>query len=112
MSNEHDDGLTHHRAQIAAAGRAALSDVAGNDAQATRRAACLQALIRLLLLFGGDLRLTGIAALPYPGAGDEFRVAAAALLGHRLLQWEDPRLFGQQMGIMEVAMIHSGTTFR
>jgi hypothetical protein len=63
------------------------------------------------LLLGGDYRLTPVAPFPDPGTRDEFGAAAAALFRHRLLKGENTRLFGQQMGIVEIAMIHVRHTF-
>ena len=75
-------------------------------AQPASRAACLQALIGLFLLFGGNHGLTCVAAFADAGTRDELCPAAAALLRHCLLKREDPRLFGEQVRIMKVAMVH------
>jgi len=55
--------------------------------------------------------LTIVAAFADPGPRDEFGAAAAALLGHRLLERENARFLGQEMGIMEIAMIHVRNLF-
>jgi hypothetical protein len=72
-------------------------------------AALLQALVGLLLLFGGNQGLARVAPLADSGFGDELRAASAALLGHRLLEREDSWFLGQQMAIVKIAMIHSST---
>src|SRR6266487_5523350 len=83
-----------------------LNLTAGRHAHTARGAAGLQAFIGLLLFFGGNHGLACVAALPDPGSGNELSGAAAALFRHRLLQRENPRFLGQQMGIVEIAMIH------
>src|SRR3954447_8139772 len=80
--------------------------LAGENAHAPGGAASFEALVGFLLFFGGHDSLTGIAALPDAGTGDKFSAAAAALLGHGLLKRENPRLLGQEMRVMEVAMRH------
>jgi len=82
-----------------------------HQAHATGRTACFEALIGFLLLFGGDYRLTPVAAFPDPGSRDEFGAATAALFRHRLLEGENTGLLGQQMGIVEIAMIHVSAPF-
>jgi hypothetical protein len=72
-------------------------------------AALLQALVGLLLLFGGNQGLARVAALADSGFGDELGAASAALLGHRLLEREDSWFLRQQMAIVKIAMIHSST---
>jgi hypothetical protein len=69
-------------------------------------AAGLEALIGFLLFLGGNNGLTCVTALPDSGPGDKLGAAPAALLRHRLLEREDAGLFRQQMGIVEIAMIH------
>jgi hypothetical protein len=74
----------------------AQSPLAGFDhAHAPCGAARLQALVGLFLLLGGDDGLTCVATFPDPGPRDESRAAPAALLGHRLLERENTRLFRQ-----------------
>jgi hypothetical protein len=75
-------------------------------AHAPSSATRLQAFIGLFLLFGGHDGLACVAAFPDSGSRDEIRAAPAALLGHCLLKRENAGLLGQQMGIMEIAMIH------
>src|SRR2546430_4118772 len=83
-----------------------LKLTAGRHAHTARGAAGLQAFIGLLLFFRGNHGLACVAALPDPGSGNELSGAAAALFRHRLLQRENPRFLGQQVGIVEIAMIH------
>ena len=66
----------------------------------------LQALVSLLLLFGGNQGLAGVAPFPDTRLGDELSAAAAALLGHRLFKRKNPGFLGQQMAIVKIAMIH------
>ena len=66
----------------------------------------LQALVGLLLLFGRNQGLAGVAALADARLGDELGAASAALLGHRLLERENPWFLRQQMAIVKIAMIH------
>ena len=76
------------------------------QAHPPRGATSLQPFIGLLLLLRRDHRLANVAAFPDPGSRDELGAAPAALFRHRLLQRENARLLGQQMRIMEIAMIH------
>jgi hypothetical protein len=103
-----DTGSAHNSASHFAAGTGesgkALTGL--QQTQTPGRAAGLQALIGLLLLFRGNQGLAGIAALPNARPGDKLRIAAAALFRHRLLKRENARLLGQKMRIMEIAMIH------
>jgi hypothetical protein len=69
-------------------------------------AALLQALVGLLLLFGGNQGLARVATLSNARLCDELGAASAALLRHRLLEWKNPRFLGQQMAIVKIAMIH------
>src|SRR5215472_4405784 len=78
-------------------------------AETTGGAALFQALVGLLLLFGGNQGLTGVATLSDTRLGDKLGAASTALLRHRLFEWEDSWFLGQQMTIVKIAMIHSST---
>jgi hypothetical protein len=69
-------------------------------------ATSLQPFIGLLLLLRRNHGLANVAAFPDPGSRDELGTAPAALFRHRLLQRENARFLGQQMRIMEIAVIH------
>jgi hypothetical protein len=69
-------------------------------------AAGFEPFIGFLLLFRRHDRLASVAAFPDSGPRDEIRAAPATLLGHGLLERENTGFLGQQMRIMEIAMIH------
>src|SRR5579883_2420646 len=94
--------LSAGAALVSRAVRVGDSSVRFRQAQPAR----LEALVGFFLFLGRNNGLTCVAALADPRPGDELRAAPAAFFRHRLLQREDARLLGQQMGIVEIAMIH------